>query len=487
MVAVCGGGMAKIGIAGTDENKRIEQAQIGIAGEVKGHTIASARFGMGGLNDRHIIEAGQQANFGISGLDRVAKCAVAGPNTRPIVESSQGAMGIAGNMGGGLRSEVANNVVDVAAFRRRDESLATISRESNRLGDRAAREAWKHGVWFADFTYVATPYEETENGGYVLRSDGGIGWRNGRETVFSKPCRELPFFVDSCAYRREITGAAPQWAKSFSIYPQVIELLEPDGYASWDYPDNRARSMQTMHELMSLFPDDVINGRLWPVFSIRWSWRSKAHLNFGRLPGWASRELASLVPLNRTQRPFKDETREKWARQALANALVMADDPDFLYLVNTFGRVMIGGMVGGPCPRMARHVFAAALCTLFPCVQFWLLGQANFAVVNGLGALGLLDQVWTDGTWWIKDATAERFAIVEDGLITMLSLESNYRKQSFFTLIEMMAANLRSLLAAYEGLWAWPPPEPIPSDLLDVDNVKELKARMQAAQLEMGL
>jgi hypothetical protein len=116
-----------------------------------------------------------------------------------------------------------------------------------------------------------------------------------------------------------------------------------------------------------------------------------------------------------------------------------------------------------------------------------MLGQANFATINGLGMLGLLNQVWTDGTWWIKDATAERFAIVEDGLITMLSLESNHRMQSFFTLIEMMAANLRSLLAAYEGLWSWPPPEPLPIDLLDVDQALELKVRLQAAQLELGL
>jgi hypothetical protein len=165
----------------------------------------------------------------------------------------------------------------------------------------------------------------------------------------------------------------------------------------------------------------------------------------------------------------------------------MADDPDFRYMADTFGQVMIGGMVGGPCPRMARHVFAAALCALFPGVHFWLLGQANFAVVNGLGMLGLLERVWSDGTWWIKDATAERMAVVEDGLITMLSLESNHRVQSFFTLIEMMAANLRSLLAAYQGLWAWPPPEPLPLDLLDGAQAVELKARLRAAQLELGL
>jgi hypothetical protein len=254
--------------------------------------------------------------------------------------------------------------------------------------------------------------------------------------------------------------------------------------------------MEALRALMATFPGDVHSGRMWPVFSIRWSWHDGAHLDFARLPGWAGRSLARLVPLNRTQKQFKESTRERWARQALANALKMADDPDFRYMVDTFGQVMIGGMVGGPCPRMARHVFAAALCALFPGVHFWLLGQANFAVVNGLGLLGLLDRVWSDGSWYIRDATAERMAIVENGLITMLSLESPprrrgerrmKRRESFFTLIEMMAANLRSLLAAYRGLWAWPPPEPLPTDLLDEGQRMELKARFRATQLELGL
>lgn len=234
---------------------------------------------------------------------------------------------------------------------------------------------------------------------------------------------------------------------------------------------------------------------MWPVFSIRWAWDDSAHLNFGRLPGWANRNLASLIPLTRTQQPILESTREKWARLAIANALTLARDPDFQMMVNTFGKVMIGGMVKGPCPRAARHLFVATLCHLFPGVQFWLLGQANFAVVNGLGRMDLLDKVWTDGTWWLLDATMERFAIVEGGLITMLSLETSSKEQrkieplqrSFFTLVEMMAANLRSLLSAYQGLWSWPPPDPLPVDLLDAAQMVELKERYQHAQLELGL
>ena len=39
--------------------------------------------------------------------------------------------------------------------------------------------------------------------------------------------------------------------------------------------------------------------------------------------------------------------------------------------------------------------------------------------------LGLLDQVWTDGTWWLKGDGRKQFVYVEDGLITTHSFESS--------------------------------------------------------------
>ena len=140
----------KVGIAGTDENKRVTQARLAIAGEARGTSLAGARFGVGGLNDRHIIGAGEQAAFGVSGLDRVSKCAVAGPNTRPVVASARGAMGVAGN------TNVRAQLVDVAAFKARDEALSRITAKSNRLGDRVARDGWRYGLWFADVSYLVT-------------------------------------------------------------------------------------------------------------------------------------------------------------------------------------------------------------------------------------------------------------------------------------------------------------------------------------------
>jgi hypothetical protein len=424
-----------------------------------------ARFGAAGLSTQQNIKT---AAIGMAGLDR-----------NGFAEMAQGA--------------VAQNIVSPAAFQQRDQALSDLGKESTRLGDVAAREAWRRGVYFADYTYISTPYSRSGNGGYS--SNGEMGWRERRDDVFGRPARTLPLFLDSCGFRR-MTGTAPQWAQQLDTYLGAIELIDPDGYASWDYPMDRVASMSALRQMMAALPADVTNGRMWPVFSIRWTWADDAHLSFNRLPGWSSRNLADLVPLTRTQRQFKSDTRELWARQAIANALVLAADPDFRWMVKTFGRIMIGGMVKHKSNRMARHLIAAVLCELFPDAQFWLLGQANFATVNGLGRMGLLDRVSTDGSWWILDSTCERFAVVEDGLITMMSLETQAKRkgerrkkerQSFFTLPEMMAANLRSLLSAAAGLWTWPPPEPLPLDLLDVDQAFELKSRYQAAQMELGL
>jgi hypothetical protein len=428
-------------------------------------------FGISGLSTRNNIRTAHQiGSVGVAGLDRVSHAQMAADTDATNTH------------GRGL---------DTAdALRQRDGRLESLADGSERIGDMAARRAWRRGVWFADFTYITTPYAPTDNGGYA--HTGAIQWRNGRASTFSRATRSLPLFLDSCGYRREMTRTAPQWAMEFDVYPAAIEAIDPDGYAAWDYPTDRQATLKALDAMSHIFPDD---GRLWPVFSIRWTWDDNAHLSFAQLPGWASMRFADMIPLNGTQRFVGEEARERMVRQAIANALVMAADKDFRMMVERYGKVMLGGMVGCKCNRMARHIFTAVLCELFPDVQFWLLGQANFAVVNGLGRLGLLDRVWTDGTWWLSDAVSERFAYVEDGLITMHSFEAprekdgkrRRRSHTFFTLTEMMAANLRSILAAYEGLWVWPPPEPLPVNLSDAAQVAALRGRYQAAQLELGL
>jgi hypothetical protein len=193
--------------------------------------------------------------------------------------------------------------------------------------------------------------------------------------------------------------------------------------------------------------------------------------------------LTTLVPLNATQRVYRPETIEYWAALAIGNAVQLAADPDFRALLARFnGRMMIGGLVSGPCHRLTRHLYVATLCHLFPAATFWLLGQASYPVLNGLGLLGLLDRVVTDGTAYLQDASNERISYVEEGLITIQSLEQTKaqkakrrpRREFFFTFEELMAGALRSMLAAYAGLIAWPQ-LPGPIDLGDFEQLLRLK------------
>ncbi len=102
-------------------------------------------------------------------------------------------------------------------------------------------------------------------------------------------------------------------------------------------------------------------------------------------------------------------------------------------------------------------------------------------LLNGLGQLGLLDRVSTDGSWWIHHARTEQFAVLQDGLLKSLRL-THTGAASFFTLLELMAANLRSLLSAYAGLWVFPAPADVPTDLRDPDVRFELRRRLLKRQ-----
>lgn len=329
----------RVGIAGIDENQRIDYARagLGIAGDIKGAPLAGV--GIAGANRQKIVRGGELAAWGA-----------------------------------------------VQDAKEHNASLRGVTRTSTRTGDRAAQTAWRRGCWFSDFTFV-------------VKSRPSISWREGRQVVFGRENRTLPFLLDSCGFRREISRTAPAWGHEFDNYNHAIDITEPDGFASWDYPQDRALSMEYLRRMEVIYPNDE---RLWPVFSLRWTWDDNAYLPFSRLPVWAGTSLGSLIPVNKTQRNLRAEVREKIARQAIANAIQVAHDPDFRKMVERHGRVMIGGMVSGPCPRPARHVFFATLCKLYPEAQFWGLGQANFMVVNGLGMLGLLGQVWVDGSWWIN-------------------------------------------------------------------------------------
>jgi hypothetical protein len=166
------------------------------------------------------------------------------------------------------------------------------------------------------------------------------------------------------------------------------------------------------------------------------------------------------------------------------NGCLAARDPILRAYANRAPVVAIGGLVQGPCPRAARHLHVAELVRAFPNTHFWALGQASATVVNGLGQLGLLDRVSVDGSWWIHNARTEQFAVIQDGLVKSLRL-THTGAQSFFTLLEMMAANLRSLLSAYAGLWTFPAPAAVPTDVRDSDVRLELRRRLAPVQLDL--
>ena len=48
-----------------------------------------------------------------------------------------------------------------------------------------------------------------------------------------------------------------------------------------------------------------------------------------------------------------------------------------------------------------------------------------------------------------------------------------------------MAANLRSLLSAYTGLWVFPAPADVPTDMRDQDIRFELRRRLAPVQLDL--
>lgn len=422
---------ALIGVAGCDENARTRQALIGISGEVKSRTWAGAKRGLLLLHEKD--------------------------ETLPN-----------GNFKQNLHPDDTNQSVNiVGSLRRYDEAAA--SKNSKRFGDRAARTAWKHAVWFLDFTYLVT---------------SAIRWRRGRQEIFGRYQRILPLYLDSAGFRRRLSNNAPAWAHEFENYVRAIALLDPDGFAAWDFPEDRKRTMASLRDMIRLYPDN----RLWAVYSARWGFDKRARLDPALLPPWARvTNLASLIPFNGIQRTFKESTCAAWAYQALANAQALVKDPDFKFMADTVGRVMIGGLVRGPIHYLVRHLYAGQIRHLFPDLEgLWLMGQARAPVLNGLGVVGLLDEVSSDGTEWIANSVRERFNYIKGGLIRVWSMESDYEVETGFTLEELMASNLRVMLGAREGLLQWPDPPPPEEEPIDMDQVNGFLTSASQAQYELG-
>ena len=82
------------------------------------------------------------------------------------------------------------------------------------------------------------------------------------------------------------------------------------------------------------------------------------------------------------------------------------------------------------------------------------------------------------------DARAEVLAVLEDGLIKTIRL-TRTGARSFFPLLDLMSCNLCSLLSAYAGLWTFPGPPKVPTDLEDLDARLELRRRLAPLQLDL--
>lgn len=413
------------GIAGMDTSGQRELAQLGVVTEGRGEPgRVLAKFAGAGIDRKTKVEAMCGASGVNTRHNQAAAFGAAGLNYREAIDVAS--TGISGNL--------------APVYRARLPEMVQEGGGKQTLGDRAAAVAHRHAVLMADWTYVVCtnhPHDES------------LRWRKGRQRVFGKEHRRLPLYLDSGAYRIW-TGTAPRWA-NFDNYLTAIELVDADGYFALDIIGNQAESLRNYDAMRGMGLEPI------PVYHVRPRWSDRASVDVRVLP--------------------------QKARTAIANAHLAAQDPVLQYYASKSQLVGLGGMVRGPIPRDVRHYYIAELCRLFPDHHFWALGQANFKVINGLGPLGLLERVWTDGTWWLLDAACERMAIVQEGQIRMLSLEGV--AQSFFTMAERMAANLRSLLAAYAGLWAWPPPDPIPADLSDREQVVELSERVTQARLEL--
>lgn len=406
------------------------------------------------------------------------------------------------------------NIIEAAkiALTAKTKKANTLS-NPQRIADRAANLGSKGACWFATYTDL-------------FKKGSGkneVSWREGREQIFSTPSlplsgtvgtptlkqstdnsccsggRDIKLYMDSAGFGRELRGNAPKWAYERENYYRAIETAKPDGFAAFDFPKatvtDKVRSLEALYEMAEIFSNEVDQGKLWPVWSVRWSYEKSAFANFQKIGKWANRPLARLIPITKTQKRYREATLERVAREAVANALITAADSDFRAIINRFGQCMLGGMIHGPINRVARHLYFATLKELFPEAQFWGLGQASATVVNGLNMMGLIDSTWLDGTWYIKEGTSEKVAIVDssNGLITMNALGRGRNKetgkletQAILTTQEMISSCLKGLLCAYNGQISWPfPLTSLPIDVKDIELMMQIKNSCQAVQLEL--
>ncbi|MBU1879270.1 MAG: hypothetical protein KJ734_10005 [Chloroflexi bacterium] len=293
---------------------------------------------------------------------------------------------------------------------------------------------------------------------FVVTKSGDLRFRAGRQRAYAADHRYLPVVLDSAAYRAWSTSEKLKQGKKPADpviegrhrtpdrYMAAIDLIDPGpvgniaplGAMAYDYLDDPdGRRTLDMYQAFVAAGYPVI-----PIFPVR---------SAGYNP--------ALTPEQ--------------------NARRHAQHPHLRYYTAQSRLVALGGLVRGPIPRNLRGRYIHELCRLFPAHYWWGLGQANYMVINYLNEHGLLDRVFSDGTWWISDAVCHRIPVVERGRLRMIKLGREC--QSFFTTTERMLANLRSLLAAYAGELELPrEPTPKPRDGQDPAAIEQLALGFQA-------
>jgi hypothetical protein len=345
---------------------------------------------------------------------------IAGVNTRPLMVASNPSPKLA--IAGNWGSTLRPHVERVVT--------PTPSLSRSRVADRAGASTWDHACYLLDYCYLCCPDRVTK----------AMRYRPGFAELCAPETRKLPLYLDSAAFR-EFMGTAPRWS-GYERYCEAIDLTRPDGAMAKDVVGNQPASLAGYERMCADGYRDVAI----PVWQV--------------MPEWIS------------------------ALSVEDNARHAARDPILRAYCDRSPLVAVGGLNQSPVRRGERHRYLEVLCRAFPETQFWGLGQANPAVVNGLGMAGLLDRVWVDGSWWIHDARAEQLAVLEDGLVKTIKL-TRTGAQSFFPLLTLMTSNLTSLLGAYAGLWTFPAPAEVPTNLDDPEARLELRRRIDLVQLDL--
>lgn len=373
------------------------------------------------------------SQLGIGGLDLSGTKAIqefgpgvgiAGGNCGGVTRAVQAAVGIAGDLHG-RPGRAALGIAGNAGY---------VADSASRQAIRRVAQADVPAVFVLSWIYGVTTGRQgpmrwrqsllRDENGQPARIDGQRVWLPNFELIYGVKHRRLPVFMDSCFVQVYLKGSMPLRDRTLEKTIRAAEIIEPDMLFNHDEPDP-ARCQRNFVVLRDRFGDKVI-----PVLQVPAHWQVGLSI------------------------------------RANAKAMVKSAEWNFYEkLIGPGGIIALGGLNGFTAlPREHRAELAWWVCDYTGFERpIWLLGQASFVVLNGLGRFlisrgplkgqRLLKLVYSDGATWLLDATLNRMVVLHDHpngqLLHMLHLRDNTRH--FFSTEDCMAANLRAQIAAYRG------------------------------------